>query len=84
MLRVDENGQTTPPTVPPTALRPQDGWRTSEGGVADAYLGLKITRVIRVARLLVTISFFVQGPSLAFDHSRCVLCTYGCVYIYLK
>ncbi|CAM9278886.1 unnamed protein product [Ectocarpus fasciculatus] len=50
-----------------------DGWRTSEGGFADAYLGLKITRVIRVARLLVTISFFVQGPSLAFDHSRQLL-----------
>lgn len=34
------------------------------------YLGLKVTRVIRVARLLVAISFFVRGPSLAFDHSR--------------
>lgn len=48
----------------------QDGWRTSGGGFADAYLGLKITRVIRVARLFVTISFFVPEASLAFDHSR--------------
>ena len=50
----------------------QDGWRTAGGGFADAYLGLKIARVVRVARLLVTISFLVTGPSLAYDHSRCV------------
>lgn len=48
----------------------QDGWRTADGGFADVYLGLKIARVVRVARLLVTVSFFVSGPSLAYDHSR--------------
>eukprot|EP00903_Cladosiphon_okamuranus_P015886 g14672.t1 len=50
-----------------------DGWRTADGGFADAYLGLKIARVVRVARLLVTISFLASGPSLAYDHSRQIL-----------
>lgn len=49
---------------------PQDGLLTTQDEFTDVYLGLKVTRVFRVARLFVTISFFVQGPSLAFDHSR--------------
>lgn len=48
----------------------QDGLRNSRGGLASAYLGLKVTRVIRVVRLLGAISFFGGGPSLAFDRSR--------------
>ncbi|CAN0056547.1 unnamed protein product [Ascophyllum nodosum] len=45
----------------------------TESDLAEVYLGLRVTQLFRVARLFATISFFVQGPSLAFDRSRQIL-----------
>ena len=61
-----------PPFFPFRPSISQGGLRMTESDLAEVYLGLRVTQVFRVARLFATISFFVQGPSLAFDRSRCV------------
>ena len=66
-------------TIVMTHSTSQDGLQMSGPDLVGVYLGLKVTRVFRVARLFVTISFFVQGPSLAFDHSRCVFDSFATV-----